>query len=285
MRKLPRPARHARYFVALALFAAAPALPAMAQTVTDTAEILPSYAETADRVIGAPMIIDAVVRSTAKITGAEAASVPAGMQRLYVTADVQALIRGTQTVPARIGYLVDMPMDARGRVANLRRQRVVLFARAIPNRPTDVQLIRGDSQQPWSAGLDRRVRGIVGELLAANAPPAVTGLGNAFHVPGSLPGEGETQVFVLTETGAPVSLSILRRPGEQRRWSVSLGEIVDQAAEPPPRDTLLWYRLACGLPAELPASSISADSPETAAIARDDYRFVLQSLGNCPVRR
>ena len=82
------------------------------------------------------------------------------------------------------------------------------------------------------------------EVVAPDAPPAITGLGNAFHVPGTLPGEGETQIFVQTATGAPISLSILRRPGEQRRWAVALGEVVDDAAAPPPRDTLLWYRLA-----------------------------------------
>lgn len=285
MPSLLKSIRSRGYPVALALLSAPAMAAAAPQTVTDTAIVLPSYAETADRVIAAPMIVDAVVRSTARITGAEAVNVPPGFQRLYVTADVQALIRGTETIPARIGYLVDVATDARGRVPNLRRQRVMLFARLIPGRPGEVQLVRRDGQQPWTAGLDQRVRGIVGELLAAGAPPAITGLGNAFHVPGSLPGEGESQIFVLTATGAPVSLSILRRPGEQRRWSVSLGEIVDQAAEPPARDTLLWFRLACGLPAELPAASLAADSAATAAVARDDYRFVLQSLGPCPLRR
>lgn len=112
-------------------------------------------------------------------------------------------------------------------------------------------------------------------------PPAITGLGNAFHVPGTLPGEGETQIFVQTATGAPISLSILRRPGEQRRWAVALGEIVDDAAAAPPRDTLLWYRLACGLPRALPPASTANEDPANAAIAREDYAFVLQQLGAC----
>ena len=111
--------------------------------------------------------------------------------------------------------------------------------------------------------------------------PAITGLGNAFHVPGTLPGEGETQIFVQTATGAPISLSILRRPGEQRRWAVALGEVVDDAAAPPPRDTLLWYRLACGLPRMLPPTSVESEDPANAATAREDYAFVLQQLGAC----
>jgi hypothetical protein len=106
-------------------------------------------------------------------------------------------------------------------------------------------------------------------------------VGAAFHVPGSLPGEGETQIFLQTVDSRPVSLSILRRPGEQPRWSVSLGEIVDEAAGPPARDTLLWYRLACGLPASLPTTTTADLDPAAAAVAREDYAFVLTALGPC----
>src|SRR3546814_1145016 len=40
--------------------------------------------------------------------------------------------------------------------------------------------------------------------VAADAPPVITGVGCAFHVPGSLPGEGETQIFLATADGSPV---------------------------------------------------------------------------------
>ncbi|WP_294062025.1 hypothetical protein [Sphingomonas sp.] len=148
-------------------------------------------------------------------------------------------------------------------------------------RADQVQLTGLDGQRIWSAELDAQVRAITRDVIAANAPPAITGAGNAFHVPGSLPGEGETQVFLQTANNAPVSLQILRRPGETPRWSVSLGDIVDESAGPPARDTLLWYRLACGLPRELPATSIESDNPANAAIAREDYAMVLKALGPC----
>ena len=117
--------------------------------------------------------------------------------------------------------------------------------------------------------------------LPIYAPPAITGIGNAFHVPGALPGEGETQVFLQTADARPVSLSILRRPGEQPRWSVSLGEIVEEGGGPPPRDTLLWYRLACALPRSLPDTAIDQLSPDDAARAREEYDVVLTALGAC----
>ena len=101
----------------------------------------------------------------------------------------------------------------------------------------------------------------------------------------AVPGEGETQVFLQTADQRPVSLSVLRRPGEEPRWAVALSEIVDEAAGPPPRDTLLWYRLACGLPRALPPRSTAALAPGDAEIAQADYRFVLAALGPCVRRR
>ncbi|ODP37063.1 hypothetical protein BFL28_19075 [Sphingomonas turrisvirgatae] len=232
-------------------------------------------------ILEAPVVLDARIRSAARIKGAEAAGVPAGQARFYVEADVLALIRSDAPLPTRLGYVVDVPLDARGRAPKLNKQRVLLFARQVAGQPTMLQLPRADAQKAWTAELDALVRRIVREVVDPAAPPAVTGLGNAFHVPGTLPGEGETQIFVQTATGAPISLSILRRPGEQRRWAVALGEIVDDAAGPPPRDTLLWYRLACGLPRALPASSLSEQEPANATLARDDYAFVLAQLGSC----
>jgi len=266
---------------ALALISPAVSAQESTQTVAEAQTVLPGYATIADQVIGAPMIIDARIRSAARIKGAEAAGLAPDRARFYVEADVLALIRGANPLPARIGYVVDVPLTERGRAPKLKKQRVLLFARPVTGRADQVQLNGLDGQRIWSPALDARVRGITREVIAADAPPAITGVGNAFHVPGSLPGEGETQVFLQTATNAPVSLQILRRPGEQPRWAVSLGDIVDDSAGPPARDTLLWYRLACGLPRELPPESIESDDPANAAKAREDYAMVMRALGPC----
>ena len=196
---------------------------------------------------------------------------------------MSALIRGTGALPPRIGYLLDVPVDTRGKLPKLVKARVLLFARKAAGALGQLQLVRPDAQRNWTPALDELTRRIVTEIVAADAPPAITGIGNAFHVPGALPGEGETQIFLTTKDNRPVSLSILRRPGEQRRWSVALSEVVDEGAKPPARDTLLWYRLACflppALPASGPASGLAGDAD--AATARDDYRFVVESLGSC----
>ncbi|VXC99140.1 hypothetical protein [Sphingomonas sp. AX6] len=239
------------------------------------------YPQLAAQVIEAPLIVDATVRSTSRIRGEEAIGLAPGHVRYYVTADVLSLIRGTTAIPSRIGYLVDLPFDSRGRAPNLRRLRVILFARPVPGRADQVQLLSNDAHYDWSPERDSLIRQIAREVVSPDAPPEITGVGNAFHTPGDLPGQGETQIFLLTARNDPISLSILRRPDGSRNWAVSLGEIVGEGSRPPERDTLLWYRLACGLPGQLPESNVAADLPEHAAIVREDYQYVLESLGLC----
>ena len=252
--------------------------------MADSVDTSPHYADFAQLVLAAPLIVDATIRSTAAIDGPEAAGVAPGFARLYVEADVDALVSGTAGVPPRIGYLVDVPADSRGRAPRLKKVRVLLFARPVAGRPSQLQLIAKDAQHRWTPAADALTRQIAREAVAADAPPVITGIGNAFHVAGSLPGEGETQIFLTTADNRPVSLSILRRPGEQPRWSVALSEITDAAAQPPAPDTLLWYRLACFLPSQLPESSLGSATQADADTARQDYQFVLQSLGPCDRR-
>lgn len=239
------------------------------------------YADFADLVVDSPLIIDATIRSATRIKGAEAAGVAAGAARFYVEGDVGTLVRGTGAIPARVGWLVDVPLDARGRAPSLKKQRVLAFVRPVANRPDQVQLVAKDAQRPWSPAADALVRRIAAEAASADAPPVVTGVKSAFYVPGSLPGEGETQIFLLTGNNRPAAISVLRRPGEQPRWSIALSEVIDENATAPTRDTLLWYRLACFLPRTLPDTATAALGDGEAAHAREDYAFVIQQLGTC----
>ena len=261
--------------------------PAMAQidrpigTQTMTPGRGTGYADLADLVIAAPLIADAAIRSAVRLKGADAAGVAPGHTRFYVEADLVALVKGAGGLPPRIGYLLDVAPDASGRLPKLKKLRVLLFARPVAGTPGQVQLVAPDAQVDWTPADDQRVRAIAQALVANDTPPVITGVGNAFHVPGALPGEGETQVFLSTANGAPVSLTVLRRPGEQPRWAVALSEIVDEAAAPPARDTLLWYRLACSLPGDLPERSTASLDETNAGIAREDYRYVVAQLGPC----
>jgi hypothetical protein len=240
-----------------------------------------NYADLTDLVIASPVIADATIRSAVRLKGADALGVSPGFTRYYVEADLGALVRGTGGLPPRIGYLLDIAPDSSGRLPKLKKMRVLLFGHPVAGRPDQIQLAAPDAQILWTPADDARIRAIATAVVAADAPPVITGIGNVFHVPGALPGEGETQVFLTTANGAPVSLTVLRRPGEQPRWAVALSEIVDEAAAPPARDTLLWYRLACALPAELPERSSASLAAADATLAREDYGYVLQQLGPC----
>ena len=152
-------------------------------------------------------------------------------------------------------------------------------ARAEP--PRQAALVSPDAQLPYTPETAERLRAILREAGAAGAPAQITGIGRAFHVPGSLPGESETQIFLQTQDERPISLNVLRRPGEQPRWSVALSRMVDEAAAPPAPDTLLWYRLACTLPGRLPGDVLRNSAPEEAQAIQADYRLVMEGLGAC----
>lgn len=245
-----------------------------------------TYADLADLALAAPVVAHVRVRDADALSEREAPTVPQGYRRFVVEAEVAALIRAPGGIPARLSYLVDLPNDARGRPARLRdRTELLVLASAVPGRPGELRLIAPDAQLPYSPESADRLRAILREAADADAPPRITGIGRAFHVPGSLPGESETQIFLQTASERPISLTVLRRPGERPRWAVALGEIVDNSAAPPAPETLLWYRLACTLPPSLPRQSVSDASPEEARAIAADYRLVLEGLGRCARNR
>jgi hypothetical protein len=270
-------------FVLLAL-----ATPAMAQsqtgerTTTAVTAIPPpsSYADVADHAVESATIIDATIRRTREVEAARAPNVPAHLVRLYVEAEVGTVIYGRNPVARRFAYLVDVPRQADDRPPRLNRQRVLLFARPV-DVPTQIRLVAPNAQLAWDTGRDATARAIATELARGDVPPRITGVTQAFHVVGTIADESETQIFLGTNNGNPVSLSILRRPGQAPRWGVAFGEIVDESAGVPARRTLGWYRLACGLPPSLPRSATDGLASADIASTVQDYALVVRTVGNC----
>ena len=247
-----------------------------------------SYADIADLASAAPMTVHARIHKATSLKAEQAPGLAAGRARLYVEADVISLIRGSGPLAARINYLVDLPLAANGKAPKLKRkQPVLIFARPVAgpaagtNSTASVQLVAPDAQLDWDPATEARLRAILTEMVKPGAPPAITGIASGFHVPGTLPGEGETQLFLDTRTGDPVSLTILTAADGSRRWSAAFGEIVDESTDVPARDTLAWYRLACGLPRALPLDRLGGTSPADRQKAATDYRAVLGALGEC----
>lgn len=237
-----------------------------------------SYVAMADMALAAPIVLAADIADAIPVR--DSTGVPAGKVRYYVQADVKALISGRADLPARIAYLVDIPADPRGKKLKLKGVEVLLLAAPTATAGM-VRLIGPAAQVPRTPENEARLRAILAAAVAPDAPPAITGITRAFHVAGSLPGESETQIFLRTGDSRPISLNILRRPGEKPRWAVALSELVDDSAAPPAPESLLWYRLACGLPRALPESAVAGQAPGDADAARADYSFVLDGLGAC----
>ena len=241
----------------------------------------PTYADLADLALAAPVVAQVRIAKAVAVKPERAAGLKPGLTRFFVEADLVSLIRSPQTLPTRLAWLVDLPRDAKGKAARPRKgSEYLLLAAPVAGRPGELRLVAPDAQLPATAERAATLRSIVREASSASPPPRIAGIGRAFHVPGAIRGESETQIFLLTAGGTPVSLTVLRRPGQTTQWAVALSEIVDEAAEPPAPGTLLWYRLACGLPRALPSQSLAEAGEDRAAIEAD-YRLVLERLGPC----
>lgn len=249
---------------------------------TDPATL--TYADLADLADAAPLVARAQVREVVRLKPEQARGVRPGWARLYVKARTRALLVGGGLGEA-VSYLADVPLDAKGRPPKLGKQDVLLFASPVEGRPGELRLVAPDAQVVWSQPLEDRARAILTELVAPAAPPRVTAVREAMHVAGTLLDEGETQIFLATQGGDPVSITVLRRPGAAPVWGVALGEIVDQAARPPQRDTLTWYRLACFLPNGVTPATVLPGNEADRRKAAEDYRYVRGQLGACPRTR
>lgn len=248
----------------------------------------PTYADLADLADRAPSVVHALIRKVVPVEPARAPGVRAGWVRMYVEAKPLGLLAGPPLPADSLRYLVDVPLDAKGKppkLPRLAKRGVILFARTITERPGELQLVAPDAQILWDGAVEARLKGILAEMLAPGAPGRIIGVREAIFVPGTLAGEGETQLFFDTANGEPASITVTHQPGKATRWSVSFSEVLEAGAEPPARDSLAWYRLACFLPRRLAGgvnvSATSADRTQAAA----DYQAVLESLGACPRTR
>lgn len=240
-----------------------------------------SYSDVADAVTRAPIVALITISKASRLRDELAPGLTATDARFLITAKVNGLLRGEGGLPAQIEYIVDVPLDGANRPPKLKKQRMIVAATPVAGKPGAVRLVSRNAHIPLTPDAEAKARAILTELVSPNAAPPITGVGNAFHVRGSIPGESESQIFLKTVDGSPISLSVLRRPGEQTRWAVSLSEMVDDTAAPPRPETLLWYRLACSLPESLPDSSVALLDQEDSTAANQDYQFIKESLGPC----
>ncbi|QZD90707.1 hypothetical protein K3148_04760 [Qipengyuania aurantiaca] len=256
-------------------------VPAVAQDAPASDVAALTYADLVGLAEAAPLVVRAEIRDQAALEPERSPGLAQGHVRLYIEARTKALIAGDVPLGEELRYLVDVPLTSKGKAPKLKKTEVLLFARTVPGRPGELQLVGEGAQQIYSADLESRLRPVLTSLVAPDAPPRVTRVADALAVEGTLVGESETQLFLDTENDGPVSITVVRRPNQQPRWGVSWTEIVDQSARPPQAQTLAWYRLACTLPAQLPSEANLSRDPRARELAARDYAFVLEQLGSC----
>ncbi len=279
-----------------ALFLQAPqiALWGTGALAAEPAPIAPSavtYADLADLADSAPLALKAQVRRMTAVEPERAPGVKPGWGRYYVEARTRALIAGDTMLGEALRYLVDLPLDARGKPPAIKNRDVLLFARAVTrpasarSKGAELQLVAPDAQVLWDPVSEARLRAILTELQAPDAPKRVKGLREAIHVPGNLAGAGETQMFLSTADGSAASIVVARRPGQPVQWGATFSEVLEESLKPPLAETLAWYRLACFLPQQLPAGTNLSATPADKAMAAEDYALVRRELGACPRNR
>jgi hypothetical protein len=255
---------------------AAPPVPAQ------PAPPLATYADFAALTEQAAVVAIVEVRDQAVVEPARAPGLAPGQARLYLEGRTQALLAGGAALGESLVYLADVPLNAKGKAPKLRKQRFIIFADPVPGRPGTLALVSTAAHVPATPETEQLARTVIAALAASDAPPALTGVRDVMSVAGNLAGESETQLFLETATGTPVSLTVIRRPGMDPQWGVSWSEIVDQAARPPAPETVEWYRLACFLPPQLPRDAFLQDDRAARTRAEADYAFILEQLGGCP---
>lgn len=234
----------------------------------------PSHADLADLTIAAPVIVRATINDSERIADRDSPNLAPGRARLLVTAATDAAIIAPGAVPARLMWLWDAPLDARGKAPKPKGQTVLAWL-ATPAPDGKTRLVAGSGQMPWDAATETRVRGIATEARSGTVP-AIDGVANGFRTEGTVAGESESQFFLTAAGRNALTMVVVRKPGEVLRVAVARGDVIDESASAVRPETLLRYRLACHLPRQLPASAGGDDSALAA-----DWQAALASIGSC----
>ncbi|MEE4451724.1 hypothetical protein [Novosphingobium resinovorum] len=240
-----------------------------------------TYADIADLADSAGVVVQVQIAKMTRVENERARGLAPGHGRFYMEAKTRALLTGKTPIGESVRYLVDLPLDAKGKAPKLKKQDVFLFARAVPGRPGELQLVWPTAQQLWNPAREARLRSILQALVAPDAPARITGVRELLFVPGTLAGQGETQIFLNTHDNSAASITVRHEQGQAPIWGVSFSELVADTSHPPAPDTLEWYRLACFLPRTPPAAANVSGTFGEQQQALADYRTVLAQLGPC----
>lgn len=248
-------------------------------------QVVPARAAVADvaRLVSrSDVILRGTITKAQKLSPKEAPGLAPGHVRHLVRADVAALIMAPGIMDAQVTYLVDVVRDSRGKLPKLTKMPVLLFLDQVRGPRGGWRLADLDAQRMWNSAEENEARRLAAERQAEKLEGLhLTGFGSGFHVPGNVPGESETQIFLKTANAMPVSLIILRRPGQAPRYRMVTGDIINETDGEIRPASLLWYHVACTLPATLPSDMGEGQPEEHRAALVRDYASLRADIGAC----
>jgi hypothetical protein len=149
-------------------------------------------------------------------------------RRVYIEARGLDAYNGVMPAGQELRYLADLPLDARGKLPQMKKARMVLFARPVVGGNGEVQLIAGDAQLAWSPA-GNRLRTILGDLASQARRRASPGsawrcISRAIwwararrRSSSTPPTDRPPPSSCSTRAGRPALVDLLFRGGERRR--------------------------------------------------------------------
>ena len=171
--RLLRPLRMAALPLALAACATGTEAQVGAVAAVPTQQL--TYADLATLAEAAGVIARVRVSDQATVEPERARGVAPGMARLYVETKTEAVLKAPAALGESLSYLADVPLDAKGRAPKLKKQSFLVFARPVPGRPGQLQLVQPDAQIAADTSTDARLRAVIADLASADAPPRGSG--------------------------------------------------------------------------------------------------------------
>lgn len=181
------------------------------------------FTELARLTLAAPTILVGKVHAVVRVGRRDAPGLAEGSRRYLVRADVVRAILAPGAVPSRVEYLWDAASPRRPAIDDAA---VLLFLRPTPGFADRFQLVAEDGQVADTPSAETTVHRLAAEARDPTlAGRRVTGVTKAFTVPGSVPGEAETQIFLRTTGSEPISLVVVSRPGEPKRYKIGRAHV------------------------------------------------------------
>jgi hypothetical protein len=248
----------------------------------------PSYVTVAKAYLGATTVARVTVRGQDKPPKSLRLSDPA-IARLAINVDTLAVFKAPSVVPARFSYLWTGATIASGKTPNFKKQNLFVFFSTLITPVGDkaanaltLQVGTQDMQLVATPETEALVR-LIGQQSTNLSTPSLQLTGEVQASTTEADGlfVRFSQFLFPTRSGDVLALTV-RTPASGKADSVVSESDVMGSGVAVQRNTLMWYHLVCGMPANVPAQALeqSQDAQEQANLVTD-YTVLKSLLGPC----